>query len=202
MQIVRSLNPEDIGSMPVGDVVYENEWLTRHALGKTVLANGQPIHLAVELPVGLRPSQTLFTTHLRQIGHMLAEAPELLPYVPSFVGALASDSQWGCFARAVLTEDVTEGGRYLLDPQPPSAEFQQKSVQLGLKPAEADALMVSEIAGQEKIISFSPPPFTLAVDTGAKLKKEVFNAQEALTVMIGPDSALSESIASLSKIAG
>jgi hypothetical protein len=188
-EIIRSLDPEQVGDMSVGRVVYENDWLTRHALGGAIVGS-EVIHLGIELPKRLRATQELFVNTLRQISHMVAEAPDLLPHVPSFVGAVTSAEDQPYQAKGVLVEDVTEGGRYTLEPRPVSDELRQKSVHLGIELSRSDALVAAEVAGQERIVNFAPAPLRMTFEEHEELGRQVSRAQRALTVVIAADSVL------------
>lgn len=189
-KIVDALDPDQIAGMYIGDVIYENDYFVRHAIGH-VLLGGESVYLGIELPKRRCNSQMLFVDDLRQISYMIKEnEPGLLPYAPSFVGAVSGKDEKAYQARAVLTEDLTQGGHYKLEPKPASDEFQKKGVHLGIEPSGPHALMTAMPASQEKIVSFFPTPFGMAYDIRDLLGDQILEAQEALTVVLDDESAL------------
>lgn len=189
-KIAEALDPEQIAGMYIGDVTYENNFFARHALGR-VLLGGETVYLGLELPKHRCSSQLLFMNNLQQISDMIEEDPELLPYAPSFVGALSGNGEQ---AKAVLTEDLTQGGRCELEPGLPSDELQKKGVQLGIELAGPHALTTAQPNGQEKIISFFPAPFIVNYDVHDLLNERMSDAQSRLTVPLCDNSVLAADI--------
>lgn len=191
--LVAGLDPEQIGAMTLGDVTFDNGFFARHALGR-VEVDGEPLYLAVDLPLRRCTAQSLLLTNMHQIRRMLDVAPDMAQYAPSFIGAVASGEERRYWAGAVLTEDMTEGGRYPLTETTPSDELVKKGVRLAVEQGGPHALATARPGGHEKIVSFFPDPFRMLVADRDEYDDTTKRNQERLTVEIPDSSALSNEI--------
>ena len=189
-EVVASLDPEEIASMTPGQIVYHNSWFERHALGSVTIGGGETLHLAIEQPIRRCNAQGLFLNSLSQAIYMLKQVPELAPHLPSFMGAISNEEQKTYWAKAVLTEDPTEGGCYTPEPVQIPDDLMQKIVQFEIPQAGVHALAVNAIAGQHKIMSLFPRQIHLDPAVSKDLKLQLGHVQERLTVVADADSTI------------
>ncbi len=192
-EVVDELDPEVVGGFSLGDITYRNNFFAQYALGEVEVA-GEPLQLALGLPLARTNGQTVFTASLTQAICMLERAPELAAHLPGFMGALAVGEEKAYWAAALLTEDVTAGNGRSHPLEEPTGIVAEKSVQLGIPVSGPYSLPVVRSAGVQRIAGLYPSRMHLETGKRRDVESWVGQAQPSLTVVIEPESALAASL--------
>lgn len=191
-EAVQDLDTEAVAGLRVGTMIYGNTYFARHALGEAATASGGSVHLAVELPERCRNAHMLLVTNLVQISYLLERHPEMASAVPSFMGAISVEGDERRVS-AVLTEDITQGGRFKADPDIADERF-RKSIQLPTDAHGPYAPVTAQVADRTEILGFFPPPFSMNLPERYRLDMYIPSAMDGLTIGIPADSELAASL--------
>jgi hypothetical protein len=194
--VVQALDPEQVAGASIGEVVYKSDRSVRHALGKFALTSGGSVHLGLELSIGPHfDFQSLLVDRLIGMHYVGSRAPELLDRGPSFIGAVAGEGDTVHWAHAMLTEDLTQGGRLRRSPISTGllAKFHKAGINESLDGAKPPTVEVVKVQGIETVVQFIPA-WRMTSGQYGPLESKIRQAQEGLTIALPEGSKLAQAL--------
>lgn len=195
----------DVGhlqALNLGDVVGEpGSGYCFRRLGKLTLdASGREEYVGLKVPyMGEDNTRYRVLWEVAFISFIMGATPEFSKYVPSFMNLVSVE---GDDALAILTEDVSEGGKHevcSMNTNPEVREMLYKPLSHAGKMDEVlnervlARSLAFEVGDAQKLLDFVPPPVDrrfLRNTAFDAIRELVYDALDDLTLVVPPDSVL------------